>query len=81
METQIKETLIQLLDGIKRSDADTIVAGLETLDRQLLDGRSRLHPQLIHYLEGRSYAKALAWLGGDPAVPVGSCAPRRPVAS
>lgn len=77
MEAQIKDTLIQLLDGIKRSDANAILAGLETLDHQLAQGRPELHPQLIHYLEGRSYAKALAWLGGDPAVPTGSCAPRR----
>ena len=38
-----------------------------------------LHPQLVHFLEGRSYAKALAWLGGSdelaakPASPPGGC--------
>lgn len=78
MEAQIKETLIQLLDGIKRSDAAAILAGLETLDSQLACGRPSLHPQLIHYLEGRSYAKALAWLGGESGIAAGSCAPRRP---
>lgn len=78
MEAQIKDTLIQLLDGIKRSDAAAILMGLETLDSQLARGRGELHPQLIHYLEGRSYAKALAWLGGESGIPVGSCAPRRP---
>jgi hypothetical protein len=77
METQIKETLIQLLDGINRSDAASILRGLEALDAHLETGRGKLHPQLIHYLEGRSYAKALAWLGGDSGIPVGSCAPRR----
>jgi len=81
MEAQIKDTLIHLLDGIKRSDADAILAGLERLDHQLAQGRPEMHPQLVHYLEGRSYAKALAWLGGDPAVATGSCAPRRPTAS
>jgi hypothetical protein len=41
--------------------------------------RSGLHPQLVHFLVGRSYAKALAWLGaGDeltakPASPPGGC--------
>ena len=77
METQIKETLIRLLDGINRSDAALILRGLEELDSQLEAGRGKLHPQLIHYLEGRSYAKALAWLGGDSGIPAGSCAPRR----
>ncbi len=77
METQIKETLIRLLGGINSSDAASIVSSLETLDAQLAAGRGKLHPQLIHYLEGRSYAKALAWLGGDSGIPAGSCAPRR----
>jgi hypothetical protein len=41
-----------------------------------------LHPQLNHFLAGRSYAKALAYLGGGdelsskPASPPGGCGGR-----
>jgi hypothetical protein len=36
-------------------------------------GRPGLHPQLAHFLENRSYAKALMFLGGDTDIPVGIC--------
>jgi hypothetical protein len=36
-----------------------------------------LHPQLAHFLERRSYAKALAFLGGAEDIPAGACV-RRP---
>jgi hypothetical protein len=46
------------------------------LDRYLEEGRSDLHPQLVHFLERRSYPKALMFLGGESDIPVGSCGGR-----
>ena len=48
------------------------------LDALLAAHRATLHPQLVHFLEGRSYAKALLWLGVEgagpkPASPPGGC--------
>ena len=66
METQIKESLISLLNGIKRSDGETVAAEMSKLDAILAAGRGKLPAQLAHFLERRSYAKALAFLGATP---------------
>jgi hypothetical protein len=73
MEQEIKATLVDLLDQIRRADGPGIGASLGKLDELLVRGRGQLHPQLVHYLEGRSYAKAVAWLGGEGGIPAGSC--------
>jgi predicted translation initiation factor SUI1 len=62
MENQIKDSLISLLDSIKRSDGDEISAGMRRIDGLLARGRGQLHPQLVHFLQNRSYPKALAYL-------------------
>ena len=76
-ESQIKESLIALLDGIKRADAGVINREMMALEAAVDQGRGALHPQLLHFLEGRSYVKALAHLGGDAGIPTGSCRPKR----
>ena len=79
IEAKIKAALIRLTDGIKNSDAGAISAALNEVEALLIAHRPELHPQLVHFLEGRSYAKALAWLGGGdelaakPASPPGGC--------
>ena len=65
METQIKESLISLLNGIKASDGQVIADSMARLDEFLERGRAGLHPQLVHFLQNRSYAKALMFLGGE----------------
>jgi hypothetical protein len=41
---------------------------LDRIERFLASHRVQLHPQFAHFLERRSYAKALAWLeAGNPA--------------
>ena len=65
METQIKEQLISLLAGIKAADGQVIADSMARLDEFLAQGRAGLHPQLVHFLENRSYAKALMFLGGE----------------
>jgi uncharacterized protein YbgA (DUF1722 family) len=73
MEEAIKAALISLLDAIKRSDGQTIAAEMTRLDEFLERGRAGLHPQLAHFLQNRSYAKALMMLQGDTDIPAGIC--------
>jgi hypothetical protein len=76
METQIKASLLSLLSGIKAADGQVIADEMARLDELLERGRPGLHPQLIHFLENRSYAKALMFLGGETGIPVGVCGGR-----
>jgi hypothetical protein len=76
METQIKDSLIALLAAIKTSNGDVIAAEMARLDDFLEAGRGSLHPQLVHFLERRSYAKAVMFLGGESDIPVGICGGR-----
>jgi hypothetical protein len=78
MESRIKDTLILLLASIKSADGPAVAAAMEQLDGFLAESGPSLHPQLAHYLQNRSYAKALAWLGGEsgfaqPSNPPGGC--------
>jgi len=74
MEAKIRESLVQLLDAIKRSDGPVVAAEMARLDGLLEQNRAALPAQLAHFLERRSYAKALVLLGGE-APAAGSCAP------
>lgn len=76
METQIKNSLNALLAAIKTSDGQTVAEEMAKLDDLLERGRLALHPQLVHFLQNRSYAKALMFLGGESDIPVGVCGGR-----
>jgi hypothetical protein len=76
METQIKAALTALMNAIKVSDGQVIADEMAKLDDYVAAGRAGLHPQLVHFLENRSYAKALMFLGGDLNIPVGVCGGR-----
>jgi len=76
METQIKASLQALLDAIKTANGQTIADEMAKLDDYFERGRAGLHPQLAHFLENRSYAKALMFLGGAQDIPVGMCGGR-----
>jgi hypothetical protein len=76
MESQIKESLIALMEGIKRNEGPVIAREMASLDGFLERGKGSLHPQLVHFLERRSYPKALMFLGGESNIPVGSCGGR-----
>ncbi len=76
METQIKDSLTALLAAIKTADGQGIADEMARLDDFLAQGRAGLHPQLIHFLENRSYAKALMFLGGESDILVGVCGGR-----
>ncbi len=79
MEPQIKASLVTLLEGIKRSDGTVIAGEMERLDGYLARGRAdgTLHPQLEHFLQNRSYPKALMFLGGEANIPAGTCGGRK----
>jgi hypothetical protein len=76
MEAQIKESLNSLLESIKRSDGGKVADEMGRLEGLLEKGRAALHPQLVHFLERRSYAKAHLFLGGETDIPVGACGGR-----
>lgn len=76
METQIKTALQGLLAAIETRDAQQSAAKIQQLDELLARGRAALHPQLVHFLQNRSYAKALMLLGGEQDIPVGVCGGR-----
>ncbi|MBI2512960.1 MAG: hypothetical protein HYV96_13355 [Opitutae bacterium] len=75
---QIKAALQSFDSAVKNADGAGISTALIRLESLLTAHRAELHPQLVHFLEGRSYAKALLWLGGEsgfakPASPPGGC--------
>ncbi|MFT3782364.1 MAG: hypothetical protein QM790_10145 [Nibricoccus sp.] len=73
METAIKASLIKLMDGIKRADGTVILDCSSELDEIARRARGQLHPQLVHFLERRSYDKALQFLSGVADIPAGIC--------
>ena len=79
IEVKLKAALIRFTDGIKVADGAAISVALNDVEALLAAHRSELNPRLVHFLEGRSYAKALAYLGGaegamgQPASPPGGC--------
>lgn len=76
METEIKASLNALLAAIKGANAQVVAAEMAKLDDFLAQGRTTLHPQLVHFLQNRSYAKAVMFLGGETDIPVGACGGR-----
>ncbi len=78
-EAKIKDALIRLHGGIKKSDGPAISESLAELDNLLAAHGSEIDARLHHFLSGRSYAKALTYLGGAPeaigqgATPPGGC--------
>lgn len=75
---EVKSALESFDAAVKTADGAGISATLTRLEALLASHRGELHPQLVHFLEGRSYAKALVWLGGEsgfakPASPPGGC--------
>jgi len=79
IEPKLKDALIRFHAGIKAADGNVISMTLNEIESLLGLHRAELDPRLVHFLEGRSYAKALAYLGGDdssigqPASPPGGC--------
>lgn len=76
-EAKVKAALITLHGAIKAANSPALVAAMKDLDDLLAAHQAELDPRLAHFLAGRSYAKALAYLGiTDGSTAPGSCAPR-----
>ena len=75
-ETEIKSALIALLAGINARDNQVVTMEMARVDDLLGRFRATLHPQLVHFLQNRSYAKAVMFLGGETNIPVGACGGR-----
>ena len=66
--SQIQGALITLASGMNPPDTHKMLQSMEYLDGVLAAQRAALDPRLAHFLERRSYAKALEFLrGGSPA--------------
>ena len=65
MESEIKASLIALINGIKSADGRMTAVATAHLDGIVERCRTGLHPQLVHFLEQRSYSKALTFLSGS----------------
>ena len=73
MELEIKRSLESLLVAIAAGDGQAVADEMIKLDDYLDRGRAGLHPQLVHFLQNRSYAKARMFLAGDTEIPAGIC--------
>jgi hypothetical protein len=76
IEAQIKESLQELRRSITLGDGEAIASSLTELDRLTAEHGGGLNPQLLHFLQNRSYEKAMAFLGGDSDIPAGNCGGR-----
>ena len=66
--SQVQGALIDLVSGMKHPDTHKLLQSMERLDALLAAHRDALDGRLVHFLERRSYAKALEFLGGgEPA--------------
>ena len=66
--SQVQGALIDLVSGMKDPDTHKMLQSMERLDALVAAHRGALDPRLAHFLERRSYAKALEFLrGGKPA--------------
>jgi hypothetical protein len=73
IEAQVKQNLIQLQSAIRQADGVALGAALAELDRLAAAHKNEIDPQLAHFLQNRSYEKAMAFLGGDQDIPAGVC--------
>lgn len=64
VEAKIRDALIRFDAGIRQSEGAAISAALGELEGYWTQHRAELDPRLAHFLQNRSYAKALAWLEG-----------------
>lgn len=73
IEVKIKENLQALQDAISRADSAKITSALQELDQLKTNHARELDSRLLHFLQRRSYRKALVFLGGDKDIPAGIC--------
>lgn len=62
---QIREKLAAMIEEAKRGDGAVVLTRTRELDALVRDCGDELEPRLRHFLERRSYGKALEFLGGE----------------
>ncbi len=76
VKNELKEGLVALERAIESGDPMGIRRCMVFLDEVVREHSHELGSQLAHYLRNRSYAKALAHLGGEADIPKGHCGGR-----
>ncbi len=56
---------LQVITNPSEAKSGELGQSLQRLDEIILSSKDDLHPRLRHFLENRSYAKALIWLEGE----------------
>ena len=64
MEEEIRKSLNAIVNSQKESGLDLVTA-LRNLDNLVSRSGDDLNPRLRHFLQNRSYEKALLWLDGE----------------
>jgi len=58
---------LKIIINPKMAVSGSLLKALSTLDEIVASPSSNLHPRLKHFLQNRSYEKALIWIeGGQP---------------
>lgn len=66
MINEIRESLLAIISPNDKEDTD-LIGTLRKLDEVVQQNGKELNPRLRHFLENRSYEKALLWIdGGEP---------------
>lgn len=73
IEVKIKACLESFQRAVSSGDGETVSSSLQELDQLVAEHGRDLNPQLAHFLQRRSYDKALAFLGGEDDIPAGIC--------
>ena len=66
---EIKESLLAIVSPNEKPD---LVVALRKLDECVQERGNEMNPRLRHFLENRSYEKALLWIDGEKP-PKGIC--------
>ena len=60
---ELKSSL-HLITNPKEAKPGELLNALQKMDEVLNDRRTEIHPRLLHFLQNRSYQKALTWIDG-----------------
>ena len=61
---ELREKLASMMEEARRGDGAMVLTRTRELDALVRDCGDELEPRLRHFLERRSYGKALEFLGG-----------------
>ena len=59
------KSCLEVITNPKDAKPDEFKQTLAHLDQLVIEQKENLHPRLRHFLENRSYQKAVIWLNGE----------------